>query len=225
MVSAWTDEDRHALAEACREHDRMMEEAREPVGEPYVMREASMALEYRVTDNNALAAAPPPFPTASRDEGWNSWWRESWSAHVEDERKVVAEAIGNVAFELKRELQAEYEAALVERDQKIAELRGQNIEIQGLLGRTLKQVEASTTEIAELRRRLDSRDERDRTYAERSGRIAELQRENAVARREADRSQLEAALTENRARVERIETKLGMLLNFIGGDLPRGFGA
>jgi hypothetical protein len=78
-------------------------------------------------------------------------------------------------------------------------------------------------EIAELHRRLDSRDERDRTVAERSGRVAELQRENAIARREAERSQFDQALAEYRARIDAIEVKVGMLLRFFGGELPRGW--
>jgi hypothetical protein len=79
-------------------------------------------------------------------------------------------------------------------------------------------------EIAELRRRLDDRDARDRTVAERSTRVAELQRENAVARREAERSELTREFAEYSARIERVETQLGMLLRFIGADLPRGWG-
>jgi hypothetical protein len=31
-------------------------------------------------------------------------------------------------------------------------------------------------------------------------------------------------LTERDARLDALETKLGMLLSFIGGDLPRGWG-
>jgi len=65
---------------------------------------------------------------------------------------------------------------------------------------------------------------RDQTIVERSARIAQLQKENAEAHAQLSRQQLDRSFAERDARLERLETKLGMLLSFIGGDLPRGFG-
>jgi len=79
-------------------------------------------------------------------------------------------------------------------------------------------------ELAELQRRLDKRDERDQVIIERSGRIAELQRENAIARHETERNEFDKVLAGYRGRVERVERELAMLLRWIGGDLPRGWG-
>jgi len=66
---------------------------------------------------------------------------------------------------------------------------------------------------------------RDQIVVERSARISELQRENAIARREAERADLDRALAEYRSRIDMLETKLAMLLAYFGGDLPKGFGA
>jgi hypothetical protein len=87
-----------------------------------------------------------------------------------------------------------------------------------------RRIAALERENAELRRRLDLKDERDRTVAERSARVSQLQAENTVARREAERAQLDKALDQYRTRVDRLERELGMLLRYIGGDLPRGWG-
>jgi len=58
---------------------------------------------------------------------------------------------------------------------------------------------------------------------ERSGRVADLQRENAASRAALERQRFEQAFAERDHRIEQLETRLGMLLKFHGGDLPRGF--
>jgi hypothetical protein len=87
-----------------------------------------------------------------------------------------------------------------------------------------RRIAALERENAELRRRLDLKDERDRTVAERSARVSQLQAENTIAQREAGRAQLDLALADYRTRLDRLETQLGMLLRYLGGDLPRGWG-
>jgi DNA repair exonuclease SbcCD ATPase subunit len=150
-------------------HDLAQMMDAEPVGRPPVSENDEPEVIYKDFTNAPLD--PTPEPAAMPPPGVTP--------------EAIAEGIGEVAFELRRELRAE---------------------------------------ISELRRRLDARDERDRTVAERSGRIAELQRENAVARRQAERAQLDKALDEYGTRLGRLETELGMLLKFIGADLPRGWG-
>jgi hypothetical protein len=51
-----------------------------------------------------------------------------------------------------------------------------------------------------------------------------LQQENSASRAALAGQQLNQAFGQRDARIDLIETKLGMLLQWIGGDLPRGFG-
>jgi hypothetical protein len=223
-------EDRAELAALYAEQDKLMSEhdqgmARcEAAGAAPVQKSDESVVLYREHHDNA----PAPAPAAEADDpwkDWNAWLAGSIALHIEAEREVVAEAIAEVGAHIQRETRAERAAELVARDRRIGIVEGELKETASLLADTLRKLEASTAEIAELRNRLDLRDEREKAIAERSGRIAELQRENASVRREAERSQFDQALAEYRARIEQLETKLGMLLRFVGGDLPQGWGA
>jgi hypothetical protein len=96
---------------------------------------------------------------------------------------------------------------------------------------TADALDRDARELAELRGKIerleaDKRERaiRDQTIVERSGRIVELQRENADSRAQLQRKQLEQALAERDARIDKLETRLNMLLGFISPSLPRGWG-
>ena len=220
----WTDADRRALADACREHDRMMEEAREGQGSVCVQRDGSAALEYRVTDNSALPAPETAKPAPSDGDPWNSWFTASFALHTQAEREVTAIAIGEVAAHERAFHRAEFEAALVARDRRIGILEGELRETEAMLSSTLKRLEVSTAEIAELSRRLDLRDERDKMAEQQGQYIADLRRQIVNTNSELQRKRIDDYLAERDARFTSLETRVAMLLNFIGGDLPRGWG-
>src|SRR5262249_51497175 len=102
-----------------------------------------------------------------------------------------------------------------------------NLELKSLIGDALAKFGNLTAEIEALRRdwRADKREAQIRNQAiiERSGRVAELQRENAAARAALEHQRVDQMLTERDARLDALEPRLGMLLNFIGSDLPRGY--
>jgi len=94
----------------------------------------------------------------------------------------------------------------------------------------LRDVNAQITKLrAEVARIERERKLRNEVMAERSSRVAELQRQNAATRAELERQaldrRLEEFLREHSARVERLEMKLGIALNLLdaaGIDWPRG---
>jgi hypothetical protein len=225
-----TDEyERRQLAELFREDDRLRAEHEEwlarrqaaqqpPEPASFVKREASTTL-YRVIDNNAL----PPAAESAADEGWEGW--EKWlRGHLGLEREEMSAAVAALVVELRKEWRAEREIALVERDRKIGMIEGELCETKAILGDVLTKLSAATSEIEQLRTERRERQIRDQTIIERSSRVAELQRENAASRAALERQRSEQALAERDARIDRLETQLGMLLRYIGGDLPRGWG-
>jgi hypothetical protein len=82
-------------------------------------------------------------------------------------------------------------------------------------------------DIDQLRRQWETdkreRSIRDQTIVERSGRIAELQKQNAEAHALLTRQQQDQMLAERDARIAKLEARLAALFTFIGGSLPRGF--
>jgi hypothetical protein len=220
---------RQEIADACREHDRLMAEAAdyEPVPAPPVRKDAGGGLHYLEHEENALAplaagGAPSSVMDAESSALWNRWIDLRLETERTEVLAIVSEAL--VAFGL-----GYTQEKIAPLGREVAGLKAELIECKGLLGTTLTMLDdvRATAEALQQERQIEVRERqvRDEIVRERSARVSELQRQNADARREADRSQLEAALTEYRARVERVETQLGMLLRFIGGDLPRGFGA
>jgi hypothetical protein len=223
--------ERRQLAKLFREDDRLRAEneqwlARrqapsEPIvegqGAAYVQKFGSEELLYRVVDNSAPAAESAP---ADEWAGWNAWVR----AHLDNEREALTDTMAEVIVELRREWRAEREIALVERDRRIGVVEGELCETKAMLGDAFAKLNAATGEIEQLRTERRERQIRDATIAERSSRVAELQRENAASRAALERQRSEQALAERDARIDRLETQLGMLLRYIGGDLPRGWG-
>jgi hypothetical protein len=215
---------------ASREHDRLMVHDREPVGGPYVRREGSAGLLYREHEENAPAPAPAidsaPF-TAVGDESarnaaaWDAWVR----GHIAAERAEVFDQMGKVVAEFTSGYIFEKLQPLT---REIASLKGENVELRGMLGSALAALDAvrQTAEDIERERAIEKRERavRDETIRERSARIADLQRDNAASHTELAAQQLAKSFSQRDARIDLIETKLGMLLRWIGGDLPRGFG-
>ena len=230
------DEFRRHLAALCREYDKFSAECdeftrqRTPPASPSV----SETVIYPEFTGNA----PVALPEASDDA----------PCFTEDQFEALAFAINELRKEWYGELRRQWQEDIERLQQRLlttitrlvlpGEMAEQKIfglnDRLAIMERQLSQaIERQPTgdvrkelrkELAELQRRLDKRDERDQVTIERSGRIAELTRENAIARHEAERNEFDKVLAGYRARIEQLETKLGMLLKFIGGDLPRGWG-
>jgi hypothetical protein len=173
---------------------------------------------YRTGPENALALAadkarmPSSDGAASDWSGWEAWLR----GHLNNERAEMLEAV------------AQGMAMFV--DRALADLRAENIELKGLLADALDRfakiddaTKALTSEIATLQADKREAQIRNQAMIERSGRVADLQRENAASRAALERQRFEQAFVERDRRIEQLETRLGMLLKFLGADLPRGF--
>jgi hypothetical protein len=234
------------IAELSRQHDQLMARDREPIASPYVRKEGrDAALMFRTQENaRALAAAaePPIEGEIYTDEAtgivyrlhdrvaqneknsadWNRWLDDRLAPII----KEVDEAFGSAVRRI------EYVEDTFCR--KIASLEGELAECKGMLGRALtalddarKAAAANDAEqradIEGLKRRDLERHVRDRTIAERSARISELQRENSASHADLARQQRDQELAQRDQRIEMLEIKLGMLLNWIGQDLPRRF--
>jgi hypothetical protein len=119
------------------------------------------------------------------------------------------------------------EAALLERDHKIAEAQAELVEVKGLLTSALSALDEvrKTAEGIERAREIERRERqaRDEVIRERSARIADLQRDNAASHTELARQQRDRELADRDRRIEQLEVKLGMLLQWLGQDLPRRF--
>jgi len=230
-----TPEERRQLAELGAEQDRMLAE-----DEQWTARRAAAAsvqkfvadgVMYRTGPENTLALAADNARMPSSDgvgdasdwSGWEAWLR----GHLNNERAEMLEAVaqGMAMF---------VDEQLTPIDRAFTELRAENIELKGLitdaLSRFAKLDDAAkglASEIGWLRQQwqADKRETQIRNQAmiERSGRVADLQRENAASRAALERQRFEQAFVERDHRIEQLETRLGMLLKFLGGDLPRGF--
>jgi hypothetical protein len=213
-----------------REHDRLMAQDREPAGGPYVRKEGPAGLLYREHENNAPAPAPTtdsaPF-TAVADESarnaaaWDAWVR----GHIAAERAEVFDQMGKVVAEFTSGYVFERLQPLT---REIASLKGENAELRGMLGSALTAIDAVRKTAYDIvqQRVAEKREQaiRDETIRERSARIVELQAQNSASAAELGRRQRDQELAQRDRRIEMLETKLGMLLRWIGGDLPRGFG-
>jgi hypothetical protein len=215
-----------------REHDRMMAHAREPVGGPYVRREGPAGLLYREHEESAPApasATDSALFTAVADESarnaaaWDAWVR----GHIEVERAEIFDQMGKVVAEFTSGYVFERLQPLT---REIAGLKGENAELRGMLGSALTALDAvrKSAEAIHRERQDEKRDFaiRNQVIAERSDRIAQLQRENFESRSALAQAQLSQAFGQRDARIERIEERMQMLLRFLSlsVDLPRGFG-
>jgi hypothetical protein len=215
---------------ACREHDRMMAHDREPIGGPYVRREGPAGLLYREHEENAPAPVPttdsvPSTAVADENTKNSAAWNEWVQAHLRNERAEVIDIIAHAMGEFGSEYVNE---KLTPLSREIASLKGENAELRGMLGSVLAKLDAAraSIEATEQERHVEKRElaARNQVIVERSGRIAELQRQNSESHAALARQLFDQELARRDHRIEMIETKLGMLLRWIGGDLPRGFG-
>jgi hypothetical protein len=104
----WTEDDRRQLAEYCREHDRLMAEVRDEEGRELI---------YKTT------IRPPPAPEVT-----------DAATHIDNEDLFDAVA---EAFAMERErTRAEWEAAIANVKQEVAELRGKVSTLVDLLSGT-----------------------------------------------------------------------------------------
>ena len=182
------------------------------------------AVLYREHHDNAPAPAPQPAdaPSESEQTDWSRW--EKWlRGHLDIEREEMLAGIAKAVMILIHRERDSFE-------RKIAELRAENIELKGLLTDALNRfakindaTRGLTDEIAALQAEKREAQIRNQAMIERSGRVADLQRENAASRAALERQRFEQAFAERDHRIEQLETRLGMLLKFHGGDLPRGF--
>jgi len=110
-------------------------ERREPAGGASVRKSDASGLLYRQHDDALQAHAPDSAPTPSNGDdnewkGWNAWMR----GHLDNEREVIAQAIGEVAAMLREEWRDEFKDAIAKRDATIARLEGQVEMLVRMLG-------------------------------------------------------------------------------------------
>jgi hypothetical protein len=230
---------RNDVAAACREHDRLM--ARDQ--SESVQREGLAGLRYR--DQESTAPAKPTYVELYHDaadpehkflvhnldahaefnqKGWDAWVE----AHLSNAKAEWLEDLTRAVGEVISHERGVRDHMLAERDRTIAELRAELVECKGMLTSALTALDAvrDSTEAIQRERQVEKRERqiRDETIRERSVKISELQAHNSASAAELARKQRDQELAQRDHRINLIEIKLGMLLQWIGGDLPRGFG-
>jgi hypothetical protein len=223
---------RETIAALGREQDRLLADDTEWLAH----RDAEAALRARgITPGSVLrrdapisAQAPSPVavPVPSNGDG-------ALFGDARDE--MLARALGEIIAETRKEWQVEISKLKAEMREIIstevvtlhgdcADLRGRVVDMDEALSRA-----ATTLRGAVERIRLESRNEkhdrqiRDETIRERSLRITDLQRENAAVRADRERQHRENEFGVRDRRLDLLETKIAMVLKFLGADLPRGF--
>jgi hypothetical protein len=215
--------ERRELARLFDEQDRMMEAAREEARQKKLMRRADPV--------SGLVFRDAPAPAVDIDEenrknqeGWDEWCR----GHISI---MIHELLGLMALDLKDlcdSLRQEWAEAI---EKRIGGVQSENTEVKALLGSALAKLNAAESEmqqqraeIAALRRAEERRTTRDATLVERSGRIAELQRQNAASHAELAREQRDRELAARDHRIDLLEARVEALLRHIGlmGLEPRG---
>ena len=104
------------IRELCAAHDRFMaEQASEPIRRPPVSEIDPDEIIYK---ESAAAAT-----TKTGEQGWEGW--EKWlRGHLDNERAVFTEALGEFGYELRKEWQQERDAELLKLRAELAELKG-----------------------------------------------------------------------------------------------------
>jgi hypothetical protein len=220
MVIAMDQTLRDEIAAACREHDLLL--ARDQL--PSVQRDARDASLVFKERENALApvAAPADDDSEKNSAAWNAWI----VAHLEAERDFLLKGMAEGMSEYVHFKLTERDAVI---NREINSLKAENAELRGMLGSALsaldavrKNAEGMAQEwIADKRERAIRTD----TIRERSARIADLQRTNAVSAAELASQQLAKSFAARDQRLELVELRLKMLCQFLsvgGYDLPRG---
>jgi hypothetical protein len=120
----------------------------EPAGALYVRQTDSRGMLYRPARENAAAdaAAAAAVPSSETDDSsalWNAWLR----GHLNIERTVISQAMGEVIVATRREMRQERDAALLARDREISALQGELREVKGLLRDTLEKLGKLETDL------------------------------------------------------------------------------
>jgi hypothetical protein len=170
----------------------------------------------------AQPATVAPAATVGDGQDWSGW--EKWLAgHLDLLRGEMLDGVAEGMMTLILKERAMF-------DRELGVLRNENAELRGMLGDLLKKFADCNGQAVELKdavARLQKSDERrqvrDQAVIERSGRVAELARQNSAAAAELSRAQRDQELAARDHRLDLLEIKLGMLLKYLGADLPRGF--
>jgi hypothetical protein len=215
------DPERRELAQLYREQDKLLAEAK-------VEREYKELMQR--ADENGIIRRDAPAPEPAVD--WSNW--ENW---LQGHQNILkAEILDWVLDNVPAFVCTYVREKLDERDHKIAGLEAELVECKGLLGDALgkldkvrEKTEASCRRqqdgIVELRQFEAERRAREQVSIERTQYINELRREVADTQVKLQNTAIDAALGARDARIERLETQLRMLLQFLsisGVDLPRG---
>jgi hypothetical protein len=223
MLNGSGDRERRELARLFDEQDRMLAEARAEIAQKELMQRADESgLVYRNHE-------PEP---ATDWSGWESWMGAHKAALKTEIEGAVVKALDQEHDAVDKALARTLEGLYHEIDQ----LENQNKELKGLLGDALgkldkvrEKTEASCRRqqdsIVELRQFEAERRAREQVSIERTQYINELRREVADVQVKLQNKEIDAALSERDARIERLEMQLKMLLQFMsvsGVDLPRG---
>jgi hypothetical protein len=180
----------------------------------------------RREQQDALVTVPEPTPDGLDD----------LPPFSERQGNVIAYVIHELRQEWRHDLQQlrqEHETAI---DRRVGTLENENCELRGLVGDALGKLDKvrEKTEndcrrqqagIVELRQFEAERRAREQVSIERTQYINELRREVADVQVKLQNKEIDAALAERDARIERLEMQLKMLLQFMsvsGVDLPRG---
>jgi len=132
---------RDEIRELCIAHDRFMaEQASEPTRRPPVSETDDPGLVYKEYDNSEPASAPR-LDAEPSDGDW---------------RDTVAEAMGIVIAETRKEMRAERAAEIAPLKTEIAELRGQVSALLTMLGAGDKAKDASIIALPNWRKRTDA---------------------------------------------------------------------
>ena len=223
MMNGHGDDERRELARLFDEQDRMLAAAREEA--------EHKALTKRADENGLVYRNQEPEP----EPDWSGW--EAWRAGHEDRLRVeIIKALDQEHDAVDKALAQSLEEVYHEIDRRVGTLENENCELRGLVGDALakldkvrEKTEASCRRqqdgIVELRQFEAERRAREQVSIERTQYINELRREVADTQVKLQNTAIDAALGARDARIERLETQLRMLLQFLsisGVDLPRG---
>jgi hypothetical protein len=227
--------ERRVLAELFREDDRLRAEheqweaRREAEAAPPVEKSGAEVVLYREHENIAPAVSVMARRAADADDD------DDIHLFADPELdRTFAETIGHVICGLRNEWRDEVRDHIkTERDgheRAVAELHAENVELKGLLRETLSRfaeindaARGLASEVAILKADKRDRAVRDQTIVERSGRIAQLQKENAEAHAQLSREKWNQEFAARDARIDRLQARLDALVTFLSGSFPRGF--
>ena len=136
-----TDEERRQLAELFREDDRLRAEhvdwtaRRNPGASPSMRKSGDEAVLYRTIEQTAPQPATEPQPDWSQWEAWMAGHlnilRNEFRGLLDNERELIAKAIGEVTMTLFKRERAAF-------DKKVVALERENTELNGMVNAMLR---------------------------------------------------------------------------------------